>query len=539
MGRRFEPDGAHRENTTTTDTIVESAGEISFTRCSSELFLPFHLSENRSHSLKLVTLRDFKKRRAAATEKVDLTKAMDEIRVSRFHAKAVLTSGMGFFTDAYDLFIIGTASALIMADWHLTPVQMGLINSMTLLGAFVGAIVYGRLADWLGRKKIYGLEAAIMVIFALASAFSPNIVWLIVFRFILGLGIGGDYPVSAVLMSEYFNRKNRGRLVGSVLALQALGTVVGYAVGLSLLSTGMNHDLAWRLMLGLGAIQAAAVLYARRSMPESPRYLARVKGKAHEAAESLSTYSGGVMPPELATTKVTRMSFRTFITNRKYLLALIGTAGTWFVFDYAYYGNAVSAPLIVKSVLGAGATIEQSLSFNLIMFSIAAVPGYILAVLFMDRIGHRRLQLIGFPLMGLAFLLIGITPGITSAIAPFIALFGISFFFAEFGPNTTTFVLSAEVFPTAARTTGHGIAAGVAKLGAFMGVYLFPVISADLGISGALMFSAGMALVGTFLTLLIPETAQRSLEEISDEDRVVTEAEEVLRRSQSSQPVTR
>lgn len=197
----------------------------------------------------------------------------------------------------------------------------------------------------------------------------------------------------------------------------------------------------------------------------------------------------------------------------------VATHGVVF-FDYAYYGNAVSAPLIVKDVLGPGASIEQSLAFNLIMFSIAAVPGYILAVIFMDRIGHRRLQLIGFPLMGLAFLLIGIIPGITDAILPFIILFGISFFFAEFGPNTTTFVLSAEVFPTAARATGHGISAGVAKLGAFIGVYLFPVIFAVVGISGALLFSAGMAVIGTFLTLLIPETARRSLEEISDEDRV-------------------
>jgi PHS family inorganic phosphate transporter-like MFS transporter len=113
--------------------------------------------------------------------------------------------------------------------------------------------------------------------------------------------------------------------------------------------------------------------------------------------------------------------------------------------------------------------------------------------------------------MGLAFLLIGVVPGVTTAILPFLVLFGLSFFFAEFGPNTTTFVLSAECFPTAARTTGHGISAGVAKLGAFIGVYLFPQITAAFGISGALMFSAGMALLGTLLTLLIPETTGRSL----------------------------
>lgn len=459
----------------------------------------------------------------------DLTETMNEAPISQFHVKALFTSGMGFFTDAYDLFIIGTASALITKEWHLNATQTGLINSMTLLGAFLGAIIYGRLADRIGRKKIYGLEAAIMVVFALASALSPSVGWLIAFRFILGLGVGGDYPVSAVLMGEYANRKNRGRLVGTVFALQAAGTIAGYVVGLTLLTSGMNHDAAWRVMLGLGALPAAAVLYSRRRMPESPRYLARVAGNPAEAARSLSEYSGGLLTPTPNTAAaVSRMSFRTFISNRRYLISLIGTAGTWFVFDYAYYGNAVSAPLIVQTVLGKGATIERSLAFNLIVFTVAAAPGYVLAAAFMDRIGHKRLQLLGFPLMGAAFLLIGVVPGVTTAVVPFLILFGISYFFAEFGPNTTTFVLSGECYPTAARTTGHGISAGVGKLGAFIGVYAFPHISQAFGIAGALKFAAGMALVGTLMTLLIPETAQRSLEAISDEDRVVAEAERIL-----------
>lgn len=466
----------------------------------------------------------------------ELTEAMNEAPVSNYHIKALFTSGMGFFTDAYDLFIIGTASALITKQWHLSTTQTGLINSMTLLGAFLGAIIYGRLADRIGRKKIYGLEAAIMVVFALASAFSPSVGWLIAFRFILGLGVGGDYPVSAVLMGEYANRKNRGRLVGTVFALQAVGTMAGYIAGLTLLSSGMSHDYAWRIMLGLGALPAAVVLFARRRMPESPRYLARVAGNPAAAAASLAEYSGGTLRPVTAddTPGPSRMSFRTFITNRRYLLSLIGTAGTWFVFDYAYYGNAVSAPLIVQTVLGKGATIERALAFNLMIFAIAAVPGYLLAAAYMDRIGHKRLQLIGFPLMGLAFLLIGVVPGVTVTVVPFLILFGISFFFAEFGPNTTTFVLSAECYPTAARTTGHGISAGVGKLGAFIGVYLFPHISKAFGLSGALEFAAAMALLGTLMTFLIPETAQRSLEAISDEDRVVAEAERILASHQAA-----
>ncbi|MGH3415223.1 MAG: MFS transporter, partial [Actinocrinis sp.] len=369
--------------------------------------------------------------------------ALNEVRVSRFHSKAVFVAGMGFFTDAYDLFIIGTASTLISSQWHLSTSQTGLINSMTLLGAFFGAIVWGRLADRLGRTRIYGLEAAIMLVFALASAAAPGFIALVAFRFVLGIGVGGDYPVSAVLMTEYSNRANRGRLVGLVFAMQALGTLAGYAAGLALLSAGVDHGVIWRVLLGLGAVPSGAVLYFRRRMPESPRYQTWVLGQESQAVRSMAAYSNGAVSARTvksATAGSGRMSIRQFLSNRRLMLTLIGTAGTWFAFDYAYYGNSVSAPLIVKTVLGKGATIEQSLALNLIVFAVAAVPGYYLAVALMDRIGHRRLQLIGFPMMGLMFLAIGVIPGVTAAATPFLLLFGVSYFFAEFGPNTTTFV---------------------------------------------------------------------------------------------------
>jgi MFS family permease len=320
-------------------------------------------------------------------------------------------------------------------------------------------------------------------------------------------------------MSEYANRKDRGRLVGLVFAMQALGTLSGYIAGLVLLSAGVGHELVWRILLGLGALPSALVLYARLRMPESPRYLAWVKGDGHRAADSVRHFSGGKVVATGMARAAERISLKLFLSDRRLLLTLLGTAGTWFVFDYAYYGNAVSAPKIVLQVLGNGATLEQSLLFNLLVFSIAAVPGYYLACAFMDRIGHRRLQLIGFPAMGAMFLMIALIPGVTAVTAPFLLLFGASYFFAEFGPNTTTFVMAAECYPTSVRTTGHGLSAGIAKLGAFIGVYLFPDISKAFGLAGALEFAAGMAVAGTLLTLLLPETSRRSLEDISEEGR--------------------
>jgi MFS transporter, PHS family, inorganic phosphate transporter len=456
---------------------------------------------------------------------LEVIDAINEARLSRFHSKAIFVSGMGFFTDAYDLFIIGVASTLVATQWHLSSTQTGLINSMTLLGAFVGACVLGRLADLLGRKRVAVFDAVMMLVFALASALAPSFVFLVGFRFLLGLGVGGDYPVSAVLMSEYANRKDRGRLVGLVFAMQALGTIAGYVAGLVLMSAGVDDGVLWRILLGLGAVPSALVLYARLRMPESPRYLAWVKGDGSRAADGLRRFSRGKVVATGAARAAERISLRQFLSDRRLLLTLLGTAGAWFVFDYAYYGNAVSAPKIVLQVLGQGATLQQSLLFNLVVFSAAAVPGYILACLFMDRIGHRRLQLIGFPAMGAMFLMIAVIPGVTSATTPFLLLFGASYFFAEFGPNTTTFVMAAECYPTSVRTTGHGISAGVAKLGAFIGVYLFPQISKTFGLAGALKFAAGMALVGTLLTLLLPEPSRRSLEDISEEGRDRTEVE--------------
>src|SRR5215469_7944783 len=201
------------------------------------------------------------------TQSRDMITALDEAALSRFHLRAVLVSGMGFFTDAYDLFVIGIAATLITREWNLSSGELALLNSTMLFAAFVGAVVLGRLADLGGRKRAYWLVAVIMIVAALGSALSPSFWVLIAFRFLLGLGVGGDYPVSAVLMSEYANRKDRGKLVGMVFSTQALGLIIGPLVALALLGAGAGDDVAWRTMLALGALPAAAVVYLRRKMP--------------------------------------------------------------------------------------------------------------------------------------------------------------------------------------------------------------------------------------------------------------------------------
>jgi MFS family permease len=456
----------------------------------------------------------------------DLIAALDEASLSRFHLRAVLVSGMGFFTDAYDLFVIGIASTLIAKDWNLSSGQLALLNSTMLFAAFVGALVLGRFADLGGRKRVYWLVAAIMIVAAVGSALSPSFWVLIGFRFLLGFGVGGDYPVSAVLMSEYANRKDRGKLVGMVFGTQALGLIVGPLVALALLGAGVSDDLAWRILLGLGAVPAAAVIYLRRKMPESPRYQAQVQGQAHQAAEQMSVFTGGQVSGNGAgqvsgngaPASRQELGLRTFLTDRHWLIMLAGTAGTWFLLDYAYYGNTISTPQILGLISPTASTMTK-IALQLAIFVVAAVPGYLLAIAKLDKIGHRRLQLLGFAMMGLCFLIIAAVPGLTTAVVPFLLVYGVSYFFTEFGPNMTTFVMPSELYPVSMRATGHGISAGVGKLGAFIGVFLFPILNDALGLRGTLLLTAGVAMLGFALTLVLPEPAGRSLEDMPTSTR--------------------
>jgi len=181
---------------------------------------------------------------------------LDNAGVSKEHWKIMFISGMGFFTDAYDLFIIGVVMALLKPLWHVGKLEEGLVQSTALIAAALGALLFGRIADMLGRKRIYGVEVLVLAAGAIACAFSPNIWWLIGFRFILGIGIGGDYPVSATIMSEYAGKAHRGMLVTLVFAMQAAGLIVGPLLASALLTTSLGHDVIWRLLIAFGAAGA-------------------------------------------------------------------------------------------------------------------------------------------------------------------------------------------------------------------------------------------------------------------------------------------
>jgi MFS transporter, PHS family, inorganic phosphate transporter len=448
---------------------------------------------------------------------------LDRSGISRFQLKIMFVSGMGFFTDAYDLFVIGIVVALIKPEWHLSTSQVSWLNSATLLASAVGALVFGRIADILGRKRIYGYEVLILAIAALASAFAPNYAFLLVCRVILGIGIGGDYPVSATIMSEYSGKQSRGRMVGLVFAMQGAGLIFGPLIASILLASGLSNDTTWRILLAIGAIPGLAVFYLRRQIHETPRF-AMAGGAADEAEAAVAAATGG--KPSVGTAQESKArhtqgaleGFGVLARNRRMLLWLIGTAGAWFLLDFAYYGNTISSPEILRLINPHASLLHDTL-LQLAIFAVFAVPGYIVAIALLDKSGRKSIQVLGFGMMGLMFLLIGVIPAVTRYAWPFLILFGISYFFTEFGPNTTTFIYPAELFPVQVRTTGHGISAGMGKMGAFAGAYLFPdMLASSWGIRGAEVVAAIVSFVGLVLTVsLLPEPKGKSLEELTAE----------------------
>jgi MFS family permease len=446
---------------------------------------------------------------------------LDDAKVNRFQLKIMFVSGMGFFTDAYDLFVIGIVVVLVKPEWHLSTGQVSWLNSATLLASAFGAILFGRIADILGRKRIYGYEVLILAVGALASAFAPNYTFLVICRIILGIGIGGDYPVSATIMSEYSGKQTRGRMVGLVFAMQGAGLIVGPLVASILLGSGISNDYTWRILLALGAIPGLAVFYLRRQIHETPRFAAA--GGAHEeAAAAIGAATGSAPAPRSAVESKARNpqsvlgGFMILARSRRMLLWLIGTAGCWALLDFCYYGNTISTPEILK-LLNPHASLLHNTLVQLGIFVVFAVPGYVVAILLLDKTGRRSIQILGFGMMALMFLLIGIIPSVTTVALQFVLLYGISYFFTEFGPNTTTFIYPAEIFPVEVRTTGHGISAGAGKMGAFAGAFLFPdMLASSLGVRGAEIVAGVVAAAGMLLTIaLLPEPKGKTLEELS------------------------
>lgn len=443
-----------------------------------------------------------------------VAKSLDDAKLSVFHLKAAATAGAGFFTDSYDLNVIGTVVLLVTPQFRLDGAQVAILTSSTLLAVAVGAMLFGRLGDLLGRRRVYGLEAVLMIIGALVSAFAPNFAVLLIGRLILGIGIGGDYPASGVIMAEYANKNNRGKLVGLTFIFYVFGQVAAYLVALLVIAVGVPDDLAWRLILGLGVIPSLLVLYQRRHMPESPRWTAE-RGNAEQAQKDFDTFAKQQVTVVTASAPLKRAErLRSVLTNRKLLITLLGTAGSWFFFNVAVYGNSVSQPLLIKNIVPNGTTLSN-VALNAVLVVCFSLVGGIIGIHALDRMKRRSQQIVGFGLCALAMLLITVVPGLSMTVVPFALIFGVSLFGIGFGPNYTTMLLGAESYPTAVRSTFHGLSAGIAKVGAFIGALVVPLVLASSGLRSVTLIAFACYVCAIAVTFLLKEPNGKALDDIS------------------------
>ncbi|CAG8499570.1 16038_t:CDS:2 [Cetraspora pellucida] len=509
-----------------------------------------------------------KKRREALAE-------IDNAKFGWFHIRTCIVAGVGFFTDAYDIFAINLVAVMLAYVYYGTsslPTDVDLsLKVATPVGTFIGQFAFGILADILGRKRMYGIELMIIIFSTLAiclvsnsyvydpntKAFTSNASvisaqgLMVFWRVLLGIGIGGDYPLSAIIASEFATTSRRGAMISAVFAMQGIGilaaaivsTVTVAAFQSTITTTDYSHiDYVWRIITGCGAIPGCVALYFRLTIPETPRFTMDIECNIDQAAADISTVleHGKYKPRDqevvvkVDAPKASLSDFFNYFGKWENGKILFGTSFTWFALDVAFYGIGLNNNIILGNIgfLGDGKdpyeTLFKASVGNIIIALLGTVPGYWVTVFTIDFWGRRPIQLMGFAALTVLFIILGFGYyQIKPITVLFIIIFTLAQFFFNFGPNATTFVVPGEVFPTRYRSTGHGISAASGKLGAIIsqvGFFKLKDIGGPAGkntfIDHLFQIFAVFMLAGLIVTYFcVPETKGRTLEELSNENQ--------------------
>ncbi|KAG6587227.1 putative inorganic phosphate transporter [Phytophthora cinnamomi] len=415
-----------------------------------------------------------------------------------------LVRGLGFFNDAYDLFVMNIVNVVLTEQYtkHVyTSYVKSWVSAAAIIGAVIGQLLFGFLGDVFGRRVnmiatcVLLIVGSILCTVAYGGSGSATLWFLVGARIILGIGIGGEYPLAASSSAEDSTTSaERNTRVATTFSLQGVGQVVAAILGNLLVEAladgkpGENSDsrleTVWRLLFAIGCIPAAVICYYRITAEETEAY------KAMQERSAAVTRVGAE--------KKARLSF----ILRHYWVNLLGTAGTWFLFDIIYYAqNLFSASIL--SVIGVkNSSLQQVTTMNAFV-ALLALPGYYVAIYFINRLGRKKMALQGFFFMGVLCLILAIFwDDLQDQTVLFIVLYGLTLFFANFGPNTATFVLPTEMYPTPIRSTCHGISAAAGKGGAAIGSFGFSiwVENESFGYDGAFYTFCAIAFVSIPLT---------------------------------------
>jgi putative MFS transporter len=429
--------------------------------------------------------------------------ALDEAKITPLHIKVVALIAAGYFFDVIDVIVLGSLIPDMVQTKFTTGAEAGLIGTCTVLGMFIGTAGQGEFADRWGRKSVYQFNLLLFGIFTILGALAPNVYLLMACRFIAGIGIGAEQPLCFAYAGEYSPKRIRGRILAIV---HFIGGACVWPIA-SLFTLTFRDQLGWRgvwIVIGIGAL---IVWVFRFWLPESPRYLA-THGRGKEALDILARI--GIAPPKepLATSAASDTKSDPFaLVFSTFPVRVI--AGM--ICFSAFFGVAIGLGTWLPSIMTAkGFTITKSLSYTFGMT--LAVPCASLFMMYaLDNIGRKITSVCAFAAAGvMAVVFANVTTDNQLLIAGFVMIFCY-----QVAGNAMQ-IFASEVFPTNARASGFGWAAGVGRLATAGIIPLIPWVANNWGQPTVFaMLGAFLLIAAGSVTLLGPEAKQKGLDEIA------------------------
>ncbi|MCF6766321.1 MFS transporter [Thiotrichales bacterium 19S3-7] len=393
----------------------------------------------------------------------------------------------GLFIDGYILYISSIALPLIQKQYALTAFELGLTQSVTLIGAAFGAIIFGKLSDKLGRKKLLIYNLLFFIVVSVLSALSWSVLSLIAFRLLIGVAVGMDYPICAAYMVEMIEKSKIKQYVAIAMCFNCLASPVGVVIAWIIISLYPQTN-AWRLILASSAIWAVLALFLRSKLPES---IVWKRQKQQELKNCKLPF---------------RKHFR-MIISREYLKMTLAFSCIWFFMNIAYYGIGSFTPMIIASFnLSSQSNVLTSIQdviYSTLLVNLFILAGAFCSIWLIQRINSIYLQKIGLLMSFIGLATLSLSSISSVLVINMTLLFGgfILFnFFINLGPGITTYLLPAEYYPTEIKATGHGFASGIAKSGAFLGAISLPVLQFYLGIYITIFMVSITLLIGFLIT---------------------------------------
>jgi len=429
--------------------------------------------------------------------------ALDNAKISQLHIKVVALIAAGYFFDVIDLIVLGSLIPDMIQSKFATGAEAGWIGSATVLGMFIGAAGQGQFSDRWGRKSVYQFNLLLFGVFTILGAFAPTVWWLVTARFIAGVGLGGEQPLAFAYAGEYSPKAIRGRILAIV---HFIGGACVWPIA-SLFTLFFRDSIGWRgvwIVIGIGAL---IVWLFRFWLPESPRYLA-THGRGKEALDVLARLGIAGPKEQLVTGAASDTKSDPFAIVFKMFPTRVIAGMICFS---AFFGVAIGLGTWLPNIMTEkGFTITKSLTYTFGMT--LAVPCASLFMMYaLDKFGRKITSVCAFVAAGLmAIVFANAVTDTQLLVAGFIMIFCI-----QVAGNSMQ-IFASEVFPTNARASGFGWAAGVGRLATAGIVPAIIWIRTGWGLTTVFVCLAAVLLIAAVsVTQLGPEAKQKGLDEIA------------------------